>query len=74
MKPKLQLPEMLERLVRCEYCGSEMKTSALAHKQNPFCSNCYEERVAAARPLSQAGVQRIEEYIKFTRRDPQKRQ
>ncbi len=71
MKPNLQLPVMLERINRCEYCGSEMKITALAHKQNPFCSICYEERVLAVRPSLPAAIHRVGGYITFTRSGPQ---
>lgn len=41
---------MLERIRRCNYCNSDMTdaVSSLSYSQNPFCDECYDDRVAAA--------------------------
>lgn len=32
----------------CQHCGSEMRCSAAAHRENPFCSGCLSERLHLA--------------------------
>jgi len=45
------MPEMiLIRILRCHHCGREMTSAPLAYEENPFCTNCLEERTAAAAP------------------------
>jgi len=41
---------ILIRVRRCRYCRREMTTSPLAYEENPFCTECLEERMAAAAP------------------------
>ncbi len=38
---------ILERLRRCKYCGSDMtdKYSPEGYASNPFCDDCFNERV-----------------------------
>jgi len=36
---------ILARILRCRYCGREMKCSALEYQENPFCIVCLPERV-----------------------------
>lgn len=37
-----------KRVLRCQYCSREMKVSAAAHAENPFCRVCLPERVDRA--------------------------
>lgn len=41
---------ILEKVLRCRFCGREMNNSALGYEQNPFCTICLPERVKQARP------------------------
>lgn len=43
-------PSMLERIKACAHCGREMAVSALSYAENPFCSICLDDRLAAASP------------------------
>ena len=38
----------LECIQRCEFCGRELKVSALSFAENPYCMECLPERIAAA--------------------------
>jgi ribosomal protein L16/L10AE len=42
-----QKPQMLESVRRCRHCRREMKVSARAYVENPFCNLCMEERLQA---------------------------
>lgn len=42
------LPEVLERVQRCRYCGREMAVTATAYAESPFCVRCLAERVERA--------------------------
>jgi hypothetical protein len=39
---------ILVRVLRCRFCCREMDCSPLTYEQNPFCTACLGERVAAA--------------------------
>lgn len=41
---------ILERILRCKFCGREMACSPLEYSQNPFCTVCLPERVQMAKP------------------------
>jgi hypothetical protein len=41
---KSELPQMLERVKTCKFCGLEMHVSALSYAENPFCGGCLDER------------------------------
>ncbi|KKL20617.1 hypothetical protein LCGC14_2453700 [marine sediment metagenome] len=41
---------ILEVVQRCRFCGREMTCSPLAYAENPFCADCYEERVRLSAP------------------------
>lgn len=58
-----------ERVLRCSYCQREMTCSATAHAENPFCVECFDDRL---RETTQGAAPRwrIENgYLK--REDPQ---
>jgi hypothetical protein len=42
------LPDMLERIQKCKYCGREMDVRPLSFAENPFCAVCLKERCASA--------------------------
>ena len=48
MVTRQQLPTMWERIQRCNFCGREVKTSALSFAENPFCTECLAERITKA--------------------------
>lgn len=60
-QPKL----VMAKVQRCKYCKREMGCSALAYVENPFCTRCRSERVAAAAPTEQRALQSAGHY--FTR-------
>lgn len=33
---------------RCQFCSRPMNVSPLGYQENPFCAECYDERVAKA--------------------------
>jgi len=37
--------EILERIRRCKHCRREMHVSPLAYEENPYCTQCFDERV-----------------------------
>jgi hypothetical protein len=41
---------VLIRVQRCHYCRREMANNPLEYAENPFCTQCLEERMAAAAP------------------------
>lgn len=41
---------ILERVRRCRFCRREMSCSALSYAENPFCTECFDERVQATAP------------------------
>lgn len=41
---------ILERILRCKFCGREMTCSPLSYEENPFCMACLPERVKASKP------------------------
>lgn len=41
---------IFERVRRCRFCRREMKCSAAAYAENPFCTACYDERVKGVSP------------------------
>ncbi len=43
------LPRILERVRKCAYCGGEVKGTALAFEENPFCSACLSDRLEKGR-------------------------
>lgn len=44
----MMLPEVLERVQRCRYCGREMAVTPSAYAESPFCVRCLPERVERA--------------------------
>jgi hypothetical protein len=45
MTAKQRLPNFLERVPKCHYCGREMAYSSLSYMENPFCDSCLAERL-----------------------------
>jgi hypothetical protein len=46
---KKQLPAILERVRKCNFCGREVEGTALAYEENPFCRVCLGERLQQGR-------------------------
>lgn len=64
---------MIHEVVRrCPYCQREMKISAIAYAENPYCHACLDERVSKARRAPEnEEVALVGRYFIFTQ-DPQK--
>jgi len=63
---KQSLPFMLERIRRCQSCGTEIDRPPLAYEENPYCSNCLLEEIRRGK---EAGVswRRTGGFIEITR-------
>jgi hypothetical protein len=53
---------ILERILRCKFCGREMACSPLEYNQNPFCTVCLPERVRMAKPTGRIRWKTVERY------------
>jgi hypothetical protein len=52
MAARKRLPDMMEVVQRCRYCGREMAVSASDYAESPFCEVCRPQRVAQAKPAT----------------------
>jgi hypothetical protein len=60
------LPAILERVDRCAFCGSEMTSSKLSRRENPFCNGCLHDRLKqAANALGPVGWRVVGDYVEF---------
>ncbi|WCK57113.1 hypothetical protein PP175_28400 (plasmid) [Aneurinibacillus sp. Ricciae_BoGa-3] len=61
----------------CKFCGSEMKTSSTGYLSNPFCSDCYEQRLEASGAIDLRDNHRIVDagngYVQIVPIDPTKK-
>ena len=57
-----------ERIRRCKHCGREMGVSTLAYEENPFCTNCHDERVRGAAEPGDVSWRLNGHYVEFFRK------
>ena len=44
----------------CKFCGNEMNVSGCGYLANPFCNNCYEDRLESAGAIDLRDNYRLE--------------
>ena len=67
------LPFILERVRRCEFCRREMPERSLGYQENPFCALCLNKRLLLAADASEPPVWRaFGDYVERITAAPRK--